>query len=195
MPSPLSGFTQPAASPTSAQFRPATPETAPPMGSSAEAGTRTGPSSWQSSWRGGGAGRADRPVDLPLRGAGGRVGVEQRPELHTRRPPGRGEGADADVHLAAPRGTEWKDPAVAGEQLPVGSAQLQVRGNPFVVAAPGPHVTADGHAVGGVPVPLPAEHPPQGRARTVGDHEAATGDGAPMPVAQVERYAADQVAV
>ena len=42
MPSPLSGFTQPAASPTSAQFGPATPETAPPIGSSADAAARTG---------------------------------------------------------------------------------------------------------------------------------------------------------
>ena len=51
MPSPFSGFTQPAASPISAQFRPATPETAPPMGRSADAGARTGPSMRHSSRR------------------------------------------------------------------------------------------------------------------------------------------------
>ena len=37
MPSPLSGFTHAAASPISAQFGPATLDTAPPIGSSAEA--------------------------------------------------------------------------------------------------------------------------------------------------------------
>ena len=41
MPSPLSGFTHAAASPISAQLAPATPETAPPIGSSAEVGIRS----------------------------------------------------------------------------------------------------------------------------------------------------------
>ncbi len=40
MPSPLSGFTQAAASPISAQLGPATLLTAPPIGSSAEVGIR-----------------------------------------------------------------------------------------------------------------------------------------------------------
>ena len=44
MPSPLIGFTQAAASPISIQFGPATPETAPPIGSSAEDTARGGPS-------------------------------------------------------------------------------------------------------------------------------------------------------
>ena len=48
MPSPLSGFTQAAASPTAAQFGPATPETAPPIGSNAEVTERGSPSSAQS---------------------------------------------------------------------------------------------------------------------------------------------------
>ena len=49
MPSPLSGLTQPAASPISIQFGPATPDTAPPIGSSAEATARGAPSKPQSS--------------------------------------------------------------------------------------------------------------------------------------------------
>ena len=51
MPSPLSGFTQPAASPISAQFGPAIPETAPPIGSSADHTARGSPSSSHSSRR------------------------------------------------------------------------------------------------------------------------------------------------
>ncbi len=51
MPSPLSGFTQAAASPISAQFGPATFETAPPIGSSAEVGIRRSPLSRNSSRR------------------------------------------------------------------------------------------------------------------------------------------------
>ena len=43
MPSPLSGFTQAAASPISAQLGPATLETAPPIGSSADVGIRSSP--------------------------------------------------------------------------------------------------------------------------------------------------------
>ena len=45
MPSPLSGFTQAAASPISAQLGPATLLTAPPIGSSAEVGIRRSPES------------------------------------------------------------------------------------------------------------------------------------------------------
>ena len=41
MPSPLSGLTQAAASPINAQLAPATPDTAPPIGSSAEVGIRS----------------------------------------------------------------------------------------------------------------------------------------------------------
>jgi hypothetical protein len=44
MPSPLSGLTHAAASPISTQFGPATPDTAPPIGSSAEDTARGGPS-------------------------------------------------------------------------------------------------------------------------------------------------------
>ena len=51
MPSPLSGFTQAAASPMIAQLGPATPDTAPPIGSSADATARTRPSSRHSSRR------------------------------------------------------------------------------------------------------------------------------------------------
>ena len=51
MPSPFSGFTQAAASPISAQFGPATCDTAPPIGSSAEVGARSSPESWKSSRR------------------------------------------------------------------------------------------------------------------------------------------------
>ena len=51
MPSPLSGFTHAAASPTSAQLGPATFETAPPIGSSAEVGIRSSPESSNSSRR------------------------------------------------------------------------------------------------------------------------------------------------
>ena len=43
MPSPLSGFTHAAASPISAQFGPATFDTAPPIGSIAEVGMRSSP--------------------------------------------------------------------------------------------------------------------------------------------------------
>jgi len=40
MPSPLSGFTHAAASPTSIQFGPATPDTAPPIGNRADESAR-----------------------------------------------------------------------------------------------------------------------------------------------------------
>ena len=49
MPSPLSGLTSAAASPIRAQLRPATWDTAPPIGSSADVGTRSSPESPKSS--------------------------------------------------------------------------------------------------------------------------------------------------
>ena len=51
MPSPLSGFTQAAASPMSAQLGPATLVTAPPIGSSADVGILRSSPSWNSSRR------------------------------------------------------------------------------------------------------------------------------------------------
>ena len=51
MPSPLSGLTQAAASPIRAQFRPATPLTAPPIGNNAEVGIRSWSPSSHSSRR------------------------------------------------------------------------------------------------------------------------------------------------
>ena len=51
MPSPLSGLTQAAASPISAQLGPATLVTAPPIGSSADVGIRSSPESSNSSRR------------------------------------------------------------------------------------------------------------------------------------------------
>ena len=51
MPSPLSGFTHAAASPISAQLGPATFDTAPPIGSSADVGIRSSPERPNSSRR------------------------------------------------------------------------------------------------------------------------------------------------
>jgi hypothetical protein len=51
MPSPFSGLTQAAASPISIQLRPATPDTAPPIGSSAEDTARGWPVNPHSSRR------------------------------------------------------------------------------------------------------------------------------------------------
>ena len=155
MPSPLSGLTQPAASPISAQLGPATCETAPPIGSRAEVG------------------RAQVAGELELLAA--LVGVEahQRLDRDVGRPLGGGQGADADVHLA---GAEREDPAVAGQDLAVLAAQLEVRADPRVVGHPGGDVGAAGDAVDGVAVPLAAEHLAQRRADAVGDHEPAAGD-------------------
>src|SRR3712207_8746079 len=45
---------------------------------------------------------------------------------------GGGQGPDAEVHLPA---AEREDPAVAGQQLARRSAQLEVRGDPAVLAS------------------------------------------------------------
>ena len=84
MPSPLSGLTQPAASPISAQLRPGDAgDTAPPIGNNADVGARSWP-------------LLEFVTTL--------VGVEphQRLDRDVGRPPGGRERADPDVHLAGP---------------------------------------------------------------------------------------------
>ena len=115
MPSPLSGFTQPAASPISAQLGPATLLTAPPIGSSAEVGRPQV------------AARARTP-----RGAARRRSAISGLIAMSAGPLGGGQGADADVHLAGRR-AQREDPAVAGQDLAVLAAQLQVGADPRVV--------------------------------------------------------------
>ena len=154
MPSPLSGLTQAAASPTSSQFGPATPLTAPPIGSRAEDGSRT-----------------SSPERERLALAVGVV-AHQRLEGDVRGPLRRGERADADVHAPA---AEREDPAVAGQQLAPLAAELEVAGDPVVVA-PGLGVAAGRHPVRGLAVPGPAQHPPERGAHAVGDDQPAAGD-------------------
>src|ERR1700754_4706961 len=101
MPSPLSGLTQAAASPTRAQLGPAMPVTAPPIGSSALVGARrSSPSPYAD----------QQPADLDLG-----------------RPLGGGESADAEVHLRGAGGrAQREDPAVTGQHLAPLAAELEV---------------------------------------------------------------------
>ena len=177
MPSPLSGFTQPAASPISAQLRPGDP------GHRAAHGQ-------QRRRR-----RPHRAVDLPLVAAGVGVGLQQRLELHPGRTAGGGQRADADVHLTR-GGAQREHPAVAGQQLALVAAQLQVRGDPLVVAAPGAHVAAGGHAVGGLPVPLAARAPgPAATARRRRRPAAGSATREPLVVGVLEDHGGHPVAV
>ena len=156
MPSPFSGFTQPAASPTKPQFGPGH------AGHRAAHGQQGRPR---------GAHVADQP---PVVAALAGVHVEQPAQRDVGRPAGRRQRADADVHLAV---AEREHPAVAGQDLAVGAAQLQVRADPRVVRAVGLDVAADRHAVRGAAVPLATEHPAELGARAVRDDQPVAGHG------------------
>jgi hypothetical protein len=82
-----------------------------------------------------------------------------------------GERADPDVHRTA---TQREDPAVAGQDLVVLAAQLEVRADPRVVGHRGVDVRARGDAVDGVPVPGAAEQLAQRGAHAVGDDQPPT---------------------
>ena len=113
MPSPLSGLTQAAASPISAQLGPAT--------------LRHRAAHRQQRRRG----HPELAGELELVAAQLGVVRHQRLDAEVGGALAGGEGADADVHLA---GAQREDPAVAGQHLPRLVAQLEVAADPRVVA-------------------------------------------------------------
>ena len=152
MPSPLSGFTHPAASPTSAQLRPATPDTAPPIGSSADDD------------------RPQRSLERPLRRALARVQIKQRPAAPL------SPGA-APSPATPPRCSPRRSPAETPSRSPAAArtgvvAQFQVRGDPLLAAARGVRVGPRRHPVCGLLVPGPAQLLAQRRAHSVRDDQA-----------------------
>ena len=175
MPSPLSGFTQPAASPTSAQLGPATPETAPPIGSSAEDVIRTsGPRA--ASPRGGLGVVLDQRAQPRCWPAGPRwPGCRRRCSLRRR-----------------PAGTPSRSRTSTSSSL---AAQLQVRGDPLVVAAAGADVAPRGHPERGVAVPHPPEHPAQVERAPSATTSRWQATVCVPPSAVLEHHAGDPVAV
>ena len=150
MPSPLSGLTQPAASPISAQLAPATLLT-------------------RAAHRQQRRGRHPQVAgELELVATLVGVGLHQRLDGDVGRPLRGGQRADADVHLA---GAEREDPAVAAEELAVLAAQLEVGADPRVVGHLGVDVGPAGDAVHRVAVPLAAQQLAQRRAHAVGHDE------------------------
>ena len=82
--------------------------------------------------------------------------------------------ADADVHPAVAHG---EDPAVAGDHVALGVADVEVRLDEGVVVALRAVVAAQGHAHRQVPAPRRAEHPADPGVRAVGHHDVAGLDG------------------
>ena len=167
MPSPLSGFTQAAASPISAQLR------------AGDVGDRAAHRQQRR--------RRHPQVAAELELLAALVGVElhQRLDRDVRGSLRGRERADADVHLAGP---QREDPAVAGEDLATLAAELEVRADPRVVGHPGRDVGAAGDAVHRVAVPLPAEHLAQRRADAVGhDQRAGRRSRTARPPARTRR--------
>ena len=96
------------------------------------------------------------------------AGVEALPALVGR------EQADADVHPAV---AHREDPAVAGDHVALGVADVEVGLNEGVVVAVRAVVAAQGHAHGEVPAPGRAQHAADPRVGTVGHHDVAGLDG------------------
>ena len=85
----------------------------------------------------------------------------------------RREQSDADVDAAV---AQREDPAVAGHDVAVGVADVEVRVDPgFVVAIAGV-VAAQRHAHRPVAIAVDAEVAPEPRVRAVGDDEVAAAD-------------------
>ena len=97
----------------------------------------------------------------------------QRLDRHVGGPFARGQGADADVHLAV---AEREDPAVARQHLVLLVAQLEVGADPRVVGHRRVGVAAPGDAVDGLAVPLPAQQLAERRPHAVGHDEPVAGD-------------------
>ena len=96
-------------------------------------------------------------------------GVDALPPLLGR------EQADADVDPAV---AHREDPAVAGHDVALGVADVEVRLNEGVVVAVRPVVAAQGHAEGQLALARRAEHAADPGVRTVGHHHEARLDGA-----------------
>ena len=135
MPSPLSGFTQAAASPISAQLGPRPPTPPRPSAIAPTPPPAAGP----------------RTTTPPR--AGARTGPAA-PAVPPRRAPRRRQRPDPDIHFT---GTQREHPAVARLECAGVVAQFEMRGDPLLAAARGARVGPRRHPVCGVPVPGPAQ--------------------------------------
>ena len=152
MPSPLNGFTEPAASPTTSQVGPTLGADDPPVGSIPPVG-------------------APHDVSGEMSQRGGRGGderVHQGAGVDLLPPGERRQQADTDVHRAVAHG---EHPAVARQVAPLPVVQVEVALDPRLVVEGAGEVAADRHAERVRAVAHGADRAPEPGVRAVGHHE------------------------